>query len=172
MDVARPAAAPAHQDQVALADLAIERLGRQPVREPAREVVARVPRGAGGLARGGEQLVRRGQLIALRIEQRPEQVLQALAERPDERGYGDVAAVGRTYVPAARERERVAEGALVVRVQAAARFQRGAGELHLHLQQRADLREALGEERHGEGRIYAASSTRRNAARTDCVSRS
>src|SRR5207245_10591487 len=115
LGVARPVAAPAPQERVALADLAIERLGRQPVREPAREVVARVPRGAGGLARGGEQLVRRGQLIALRIEQRPEQVLQALAERPDERGYGDVTAVGRTHVAAARGRERVARGGPAVR---------------------------------------------------------
>ena len=93
-------------------------------------------------------------------------MLQPLAQRAHEGGDGDVAPVRRAHVPAARQREGVAQRGLVFVVQPSAGIERAAGELHLHLDQRPDLGETLGEQRH------AASSTRRNAARTDPVSRS
>jgi hypothetical protein len=96
-----------------------------------------------GLARRREQLVRRCERRALRIEQRPEHLDQLLPERPQDGGDGHVPAIGSADVPAAGERERIADRRLVALVQAAAGRDRRAGKLRLHGGDRADLRESF-----------------------------
>src|SRR5919204_45442 len=71
-----PAAAAAHQDEVALADLTIQGLGGETVREALGDLGACGARGGRAVARGWQQLVGRRELDALWIEKRPQQVLQ------------------------------------------------------------------------------------------------
>ena len=149
MDVSRPPAAAADQHQMAVAHLAVERLRRQPVAQVAADLLASQVGRLRGLAGRGEQLVRRSDVAALRIEQRPEQVHEPLAQGTQERRDGDVPPVGRAHLPAARQGQRVPQRRFVGFVQAPARIQRRAGELYLHLQERPDLGEAFGEQGHG-----------------------
>ena len=163
VDVASAAAATADEHQVAVANLAVERLQGKAVAERGHHFVARGPRRVGRRSRRGEQLVGRGDLQALRIEQRPQQLHEPLAQGTQQARDGDVAAIRRAYVDGAGEGKRVPDGGLVAFVEAAAGSDGGARELGLHLDERADLGEPLGDEGH------AAPRTRKNAARTPVV---
>src|SRR5262249_35063185 len=116
-------------------------------------------------ARGRAELRCGGEHRPARIEERPEDLHEPRAEGPQRSGDGDLAAVRSAHVPGAAEREGVAEDALFALLEAAARSERGAGELGLHRGQGSDFAEPLAQTRH------AAPKTRRNAERTSPAER-